>query len=236
MRLLARLSCLFGLWVYPIAGCNPLETPTPTFSAELRVLEPQGLEGSRQPLEGVEFCDTDTGNCAVSDADGEATLEFPIDEEVSYTVTKDGYHGYLVPDVTDETANQGDFSFTMYRHENWARFYDALMSPYPQMGTGTVWLFVGPAREGVTFELIGATGKRFYEQPPEPPSSDLEATTSFGWGGFVQVPPDEAQVDIGGSASRCVPARGWPGDQEDRLRFPIRAGYVTWATATCPPP
>jgi hypothetical protein len=106
-------------------------------------------------------------------------------------------------------------------------------------GTGAVFVQVAhdPAgNDGVvdaTLELLGTTGKVFYVDEDGNWSLDLTATTSAGHGGFVELSPDEYQVEIGGAAENCVVARGWPSDLENTIRVPVRAGYVTIARVDC---
>jgi hypothetical protein len=41
-------------------------------------------------LEGVEICETDTDHCVLTNAEGRATLQVPIDQEFSFTLEKEG--------------------------------------------------------------------------------------------------------------------------------------------------
>jgi len=187
-------------------------------------------------LEGVELCQTDTTNCVMTDVKGEATIELPFNQEISYTLEKDGYAPWLVADVTDGLFD-GTAWFPLFSHAASAEVYDSLMSPYPQRGTGTIWLRAWPRFAGVTFDLMGATGKAFYSVTNTILSPDLNATTSVGDGGFVEVGPGEYQVEFGGTATgrgNCVPEFAWPGDENNTIRVPVREGYVTYGAMTCP--
>jgi len=214
-----------------IAACVDV---VPEAAVLVQVAEGDG-EKAVAVLEGVEVCQADTENCVETDSNGEATLLLPAGEEVSYTVTKKGYEPQLWVDVTDEgyVANPRP---NLWRNELTADWYRTMMSQYPLIG-GAVFLDVG--FEGATFELVDATGKAFYlvsDDDNFQASLELDATTSNGAGGFLEVAPGEFQIEIGGTASGCVPGRAWPGDSESRIRFPVRAGYLTSLHAICSRP
>jgi len=189
------------------------------------------------PLEGVMICETDTANCALTGADGHATLVLPTDEEFSYTATKEGYERLLQADVTDGRFDAATPpKLILSGNKATAEWMEALMSPYPQMGTGSVDVFVAYGGiEGATLDLIDATGKAYYEDEARIPTLDLEATTSSGHGGFVEVPPGDFEIELGGTVNDCYPGRAWPGSTKNRIRVPIRAGYFTVANVVCPP-
>jgi len=222
--------CGFALVVLAIGGCNDVYTPP--VPAYVLVVEFQG-EGNPTPrLEGVEVCETDPENCVVTDASGEATLWLPVGKWVSFTLEKDGYLPYLRADVTDVEELRPSFLF--FSHEATKPWWDAIGTPYPQRGTGAVEVAVGFG--GATLSLITATSKPFYQVVHNDPSPDLEATTSYGSGGFVEVSPGVHQIEFGGKAEGCIPAQAWPGDDINRISVPVRAGYITWANVTCQVP
>lgn len=241
-----------SLWVVALVlaagGCNEVTDPS-SVDAIMRVVEYQGedndvppIENNHPllpPLEGVEVCQNDAANCAVTGAEGQATLELPISEEVSYTLTKDAYTPTLQAEVTDPADVGTGFTqtispkITMWTDELRSNWFERLSSPYPQRGTGTIYVFMNPAIEGATFELIGATGTAFYEIALDDPRLDLEATTSMGTGGFVEVGPGDFQVEFGGAVSRCLPIRAWAGNAKNRIRVPVQAGYITVASVVC---
>jgi len=234
MRLVSRLLWVFALPLFPIVGCNEVFEEPP--SVLVRVLEHQGFGISATPFAGVEVCQTDTTNCVVSDDDGEALLELLTEEKVSLTAAKDGYLSLLQPYVPD-SVHQSPV-FVMGSDEDVAEDFKVLMSPYPQRGTGSVTIFVNPPPfAGATFKLIGATGTPFYEEENGTLHLDLDATSSSGKGGFVEVGPGDVQIELGGTAADCVPALAWPGDEGlNRIRVPIRAEHWTTASVFCPPP
>lgn len=233
MQLPKKLVCAGALSLLLVVGCAEVESPPPrTF---VRVVEYQGSMTPATPLEGVEVCQSDTTNCVLSDDNGEAPLELLPEQEIFLTASKEGYLSLLevvVPGSVYENP-----VFIMLSDEDAARDFQALMSPYPQMGTGSVTVILNPTPfEGATFELIGETGKAFYEEEDGTSRLDLEATPPSGKGGFVEVAPGEVQIEVGGTANGCVPARAWPGDEEDWIRVPIREGHWTTAGAVCPTP
>jgi len=188
------------------------------------------------PLEGVEVCETDiTTNCATTDPTGNATLELPSGQNVSWTLVKDGYGSVLFPTFTGPNFDP-EFTTMMVTDEWLTDAFRGLMSPYPLVDEGMVWLFEVPAFAGVTFDLQNATGKQYYADENGNLSLDFDATTSFGQGGFVEVLPGEFEVEIGGTAQRCFPNWAWPSDEDNRFTIPVREGYMTVAGARCPPP
>jgi hypothetical protein len=245
MRVVSVLVWLLPLWALAV-GCSGVEERT-TVSAVIRVVDSQGqdvhlpplddLHPDLSPLEGVEVCETETTHCAVTGTNGEATLELPINEEVSSTLTKARYVPTLLTEVTDRryVSSPNGYSprVTMWTEERRSNWFEHLLSPYPQRGTGTIYVFTLPAIEGATFELIGATGKAFYEAALDDPRLDLEAATSIGTGGFVEVGPGEFEIEVGGAAARCNPYRAWPGDGQNRVRTLVRAGHFTVVGFAC---
>jgi hypothetical protein len=105
-------------------------------------------------------------------------------------------------------------------------------------GTGTVFVVFQPVGlAGATLELDAATGVPFYSDEEWNWNPDLTATTLLGRGGFTEVTPGEVQVNVGGTAGRCVPFFfGWPGRAENSVRLPVREGYVTVVNVGCATP
>jgi hypothetical protein len=235
MGLPAWLLTAIALLVLP--GCNEVTAATtgPLILSITSVDEPLG---ERVPLEGALLCETDTSNCARSRADGQARIELPIGEETSITLEKDGYPSYLVPVLISERF---DNPFEMYSDQHMVVQFDRVMSDYPMRGTGTILIVLVPNSEGATFELVNATGERFYTDEGGLWSLDLTETREGRYrqdsGGFVNVTPgDEYWVRFGGSAQNCTTSWGWPGDDQNRFRVPVREGYVSNLRVVCPQP
>ena len=83
------------------------------------------------PFEGVELCQTDTTNCATTDADGHASIMLPFLQEISYTVEKEGYAPFLVADVTDFAFAASSF-WPMFSDAQVAGNFELLGLPYPR--------------------------------------------------------------------------------------------------------
>jgi len=235
MGLLAGLLTVFTLILFPIGGCNPVTTPT-TVPVNFAVIGWEPPPDPRWPLEGVRLCQMDTENCILTDADGVATLMLPLGMPTGVTADKEGYEGLLV-----EYALEGEASFvrTLRPIQRAAEQHDRVGSPYPMRGTGTIVVGVDPVFAGATFELVGATGERFYHDEEEPPNWDpeLTATTSVGSGGFTELTPGEVQVKFGGTAEDCAARTPfWAGDEPNSIRVQVREGYVAAHRMDCPPP
>jgi hypothetical protein len=194
--------------------------------------ESQGPVPVGPALEGVEVCQTETTNCVTSDAEGEAVLMLPANQEVSYTVSKEGYVPFLAGDVTDETFTPS-ITWPMFSNaqiEDNAR--NRLMIAWPWTG-GVIALGAGLGMAGVTYDLIDGTGKQWYKEEDWNVTLDLTATTSAGQGGFAEVSPGEYQVEFGGTAVNCTPSLAWPGNAPNRVRVPVEDGHLTFATMEC---
>jgi hypothetical protein len=185
-----------------------------------------------QDLEGVRVCETDTDNCQVTNAEGRAFIELPCEQEVSYTLEKEGYVSGLWLDVTDETF-QG-FSLPMNSDAQVEEWSEILMLPEPWTG-GAIALIPVPRRAGVTFELVGQTAQAVYRDEEGIPDPTLTATTSTGIGNFFEVPAGEYQVEYGGDATNCVPREAWPGDAANRTKVPVKVGFITYVGMSCDP-
>lgn len=239
MGLVVRLLWLLALGVLPIAGCVQVTAEgdggvgvAPLF---LAVSGSPTEDEPRRALESVRVCQSDTTNCATTGATGELTLELPVGLEVSITLEKDGYASYLAPIVMP--VNGVEDRWIMASNQYLAEQYDLLTSPYPRRLTGGILLELIPAFEGATFQLVSATGKAYYHDEEGNRSLDLAETTSYGWGGFVEVSPGDFQVNVGGTVQRCTPGIwGWPGTVESSIRFAVREGYETVAILRCPAP
>ena len=196
------------------------------------------VEGGIQPLEGARLCETDTTNCATTDAAGNAAIRLQVGDEISYTIEKPGYVKGLRADIL---AIEGSYvpSSVSTDVQMEARF-EPLMSPYPMQGTGTILaqafsdkLGVQPI-SGATFELVGSAGKAFYVDDDGGWTRDLTTTTSEGSGGFVEVGPGEHELRVGGAVQSCEVLRGWPSDSANTMRVPVRAGFMTITRFFCP--
>jgi len=216
-----------------VAGCGEVTDPPRTATLRLAIVEGGFGEGAGEPLEGVNVCETDTTNCALTNEFGHARLELPIGREISYTLEKDGHASYLVPDVFTPAGSQ--YLRALPPDEFMVEQHAAIPSPYPMRGTGTILISTDlPILEGATFELIDATGNRFYvEEELGRWSPLLDETTSNGRGGFTEVTPGVYQIRFGGAAQSCELRLSWFGEERDIMKVPVREGFVTRAAITC---
>lgn len=242
MRYLFGFLCACVLGLMPLLGCS--ETNGTGGSGgdggsggtALLVVLPLDVDEQDDVtlLPGVTVCETETTNCDLSDSTGRAELQLPIDQEISYTNEKEGYGSQLRADVLSAA---GETVSPWMRVDSLLEArYESVMSPYPEVGTGTVFVLVRAqdgGLEGATLKLIGATGKAFYLDENGDWSLGLAATTSFGQGGFVEVNPGEIEVEIGGTASNCAVVYGWPSDSANIIRLPVLEGFMTVAAVLC---
>ena len=235
MHLLIRLLWFSALWVFSVVGCNEVTIPPAPLVVTISTWLPQPGVFEGPALEGVEVCETGTTNCVVTNANGGATLLLPVDQEISYTLKKEGYAWMLHADVIPPDGVRARIGMAMDR--SWAEAYENVMSQYPMGGTGGIGFFLTPSGfAGATFDLVEATGKGFYIDEEGNWNPDLAATASNGIGGFLEVAPGEFQIEVGGTAQGCVPDWGWPSDIKNSVRFPVQAGYITVARVTCAVP
>ena len=251
MQACSRLACVVGLLALPLVGCGDLSgdaggtggTPGTGGSGGTGgtggTMVPLFLDlgdGDGGRLEGAWFCEGDTGdNCSDTNAEGKATIEVtvPDDGRIIYTYGKDGWLPVLRTDVVDETFTGSYRHFTVSD----ARMVEGmgrLDSPYPFEGTGLVEVSTGGIA-GAVLELVPARppNKTYYYDEDGVATLDLEATTSNGQGGFVEVEPGIVQVRVGGNASNCVVASGWPGSEPNTLQIPVKEGYASWSSTRC---
>ena len=198
------------------------------------------------PIEGAMVCQVGADNCVASDRVGRLTIYFPADQEMAFTVEKEGYGPWVFGNVTDEHFPEG-FRLPMYTHEYLAAVAETLETAYPWEG-GIValvrWLSPNP---GVKFLPVGPTAEQvgdafYFDAASVQYSLELEATTRFfgladgplGEGGFTEVVPGVQQFEFVGTAGDCPHASwGWPGDAPNRIRVPVMEGYTTYGSVRC---
>ena len=253
MRYLVGLVCLLALGVMPMVGCSDEETTggtggaggeggmggveTVSVSFVIRSFDPAG--GGTVPLEDAEICETDTDNCVMTDADGAATLQAPVNRETSVTIAKEGYQAEILAAVLSEEPPV--YTNGLGTVERLEFLHGLVGSPYPMEGTGLIiasWAGLG-AFPGATLDLDDATAIGFYYDEDGNWDADLTETTGYALapkGGFTEVSPGVVQVEFGGTAEDCVPATGWPGDVDNSVRMPVRAGYASEFLLSCDVP
>lgn len=223
----AWLSLLFLLGCDSVTGSETEEFTLVAIDSELRVF-----------LEAVEVCDPETARCVTTDSSGVATLEFEAGQHHSITATKEGYAAHLVPNVLEHWYGH-TLRLYMMSSQELAEQQGRVGAPYPMRDSGTVIVHLEQEYERVTFELFDATGVPsdagipFYYDERGNWNTNLVETTPLGRGGFAELREGELEVLISGDAWRCIPFNAWPGEYIDGIRFPIRAGYLTIASARC---
>ncbi|MDH3655145.1 MAG: hypothetical protein OEN21_12810 [Myxococcales bacterium] len=186
------------------------------------------------PFEGVDLCDADTTNCATADAQGLAQITLPANQEVTYTVSKDGYVPYVVGDVSDPPALAS----------TWPMISDALMAAegervgfaWPPDSEGLVALAVVPNRAGVTWEIDDGAATVYYMDEDAVAQLGLTATTNAGRGGFYDVSVGVREVDYSGTITTCTPGIAWPGSAANQIRVPARATHISYGSMNCDEP
>ena len=236
----------FVMVAVPLVGC----TDVSEFRTYRFIVTESLPDLTARASEGVEICEADTDNC-VTTGFGRADLEVPSNQEVTFTLEKEGFGPLLIADVSDEAfgglGDGGPAFLRMYPHDQLAAIAAQLQTPYPWEG-GIVALATVPDLAGVTFTPVGSTiemvGEPFYfDEPNDQYSLDLEATTvaagdgalilPLGAGGFTEVAPEEQQFELGGTAGDCARAFAWPGDAPNTIRVPVREGYTTYGIMFC---
>ncbi|HET6417100.1 MAG TPA: hypothetical protein VFG22_12455 [Polyangiales bacterium] len=221
------LSALLGVSLgIPNAGCGDSgESRTPV---AVRVTEYVNLADLEGPMPDAEVCETDTENCVITDEEGRASIELPSDTEVSYTITKEGYGSYLVSDVN---TGRLDHRFIMYSDEELARLAPLMGTTYPWTDTGIMILRVY-SEPGVMFDLVGQSNQPFYFIDGDTPSTELDATTADGRGGFTDLAEGQYQVEFIDNQV-CKAFTAWPGDMANSVKVPVKAGYISWSSMAC---
>jgi hypothetical protein len=231
--------CVLALGVMPMIGCSDTTGEggsggsAGANTAEVKIsTQSWAPDTAREALAGVEVCETETTNCVVTDADGNATLQLPVEQETSITSEKKDYASYLDPYIIP--ASGISIRIPMATVQRMEDMHALVMSPYPMEGTGDIAINSYNPNEGVTFELLGTTGKLFYRQVNMDWSTELDATTSDGLGGFTEVSSGVYQVKIAGSVENCtVLGRGWPGDSAGTIKVPVQEGYASRTGVYC---
>ena len=224
----SRGLLIVALFLYPVLGCDSGSSSVGTLTV---IVDGWNAEAdARVSLEGVELCEAGTPNCATTNADGVGSIDLPIDEEITYTLVKEGYASYLFADIVPASGFQ--LEFLMLTDELLASQYERLMSSYPPEGEGEIAIELHPTFAGVTFDLE-TSGKGYYVDETEAWSSDLTETSSEGRGGFLEVEPGSFQIELGGTAEGCAAGLAWPGNVENSIRVPVLEGHRTFATANC---
>jgi len=217
------------LLALPNTGCGDSEVATAPVT--VRVTEYITLANLETPMPDAEVCETDTTNCTMTDAEGMATINLPDESEVSYTITKEGFGSYLVSDVNNGRLEHW---FWMYNDEELTRLAGLMGTTYPWTDDGII-IMRAHSEASVMFDLVGESNIPFYFLDGNTPSTDLDSTTSDGRGGFTDVAAGEYEVELVGAevAIDCRAFTAWPTEIKNRVRVPVKAGYISYASMSC---
>jgi len=188
-----------------------------------------------EPIPDAEVCVADTEDCATTDGEGLAALDLPAETELEITVTAEGYNPTLLAEYTgEEFATE---QTTVMITEAVAAALAALLGiDYPLEDAGVVSVTMTlPAPDeggvpGTTLAMIDGDQDPYYVTEGGVPTYELQGTSPFGAGGFVDLPPGAIEIGIAGAARDCLANSAWPADSDDNVRIPVRAGFITFAT------
>ena len=106
--------------------------------------------------------------------------------------------------------------------------------------TGTIGLVVyeNPFPElvgipGVSFELIEGTGRSYYLNDSNLPTTMLTETVDNGSGGFVEASEGTLEIGLSGVQNCERPYSAWPGSEANQFRVPSRVGFLTLPAIWC---
>jgi hypothetical protein len=195
--------------------------------------------GDLVPLEGAEVCEDGTDNCATTNVDGEATLQIPGNLEFAYAVTPpSAFFPSLIPQVSDSDIPPSP-NFTVLSEDTLMGFAALLNTEFPPT-TGTIGLVVyeNPFPElvgipGVSFELIEGTGRLYYLNDSNLPTTMLTETVDNGSGGFVEASEGTLEIGLSGVQNCERPYSAWPGSEANQFRVPSRVGFLTLPAIWC---
>ena len=226
------------LWVG--VGCaGPAGKPDTDASAAPRV----ALEGQITNLltaageSGSEICVEGTGDCDTSATDGSFRVLAEAGTEVELVVTLDEHRSLLVP-VQTGTEDMALRPLSLLPEA----IVDAQASAVgatgdPALGQIVFSVSNGIAGDGVNVPDVVAVLEPdsgvgpFYLGSTGLPDAELEATSSNGGGGWLDVSPGAAAVRFENLPAGCVSLYGWEGPTP--LRFSTRAAHATVLRIEC---
>lgn len=239
-------GCVLSAALLLGCGANGVDGGSDLVPASLYVFEftPTFAE---VPIQGAMICQVGADNCVATNRAGKLTIYFPADQEIAFTVEKEGYGPWVVGNVTDEHFPEGDGRTPMYTHEYLATVAETLETPYPWEGGIVALVRWFSPNSGVKFLPVGPTAEQvgdafYFDAASRQYSLDVEATPFFlgladgplGEGGFTEVVPGVQQFEFVGTAGNCPHASwGWPGDAPNRVKVPVIEGYTTYGSVRC---
>lgn len=274
IQLSPRFACLL---IFPVVGCSDVGgVPTDGGTAgiggggtagtgnvggdgtggcaqQLFIEAIGGTDGP--PLEGVEICLLGTNKCGTTDSNGKAVLDdLPCNEEVAFTMVKEGYGSRVLPDVTDDEFLHGSSSvlWELYSDEQLSEIAQDLDTEYPWTGGAVglaLWVGFDPSPAGLRLVAVDCQGKEFYydaetstsELPKYTLDQDSTSATPragfipFGQGGFVEVPEGVCEFEFEGASDCSMRSWGWYGSAPNRVRLPVMDGFMVYGSQWCAP-
>ena len=223
-----------------MVGCaGPASKPDTGAAAAPRVT----LEGQITNLltadgeSGVEICVEGTDDCATSDASGAYRVRAEAEAEVELVVSLDGHRSLLVPVQTGaEDAALRPLSLLPEAIVD-AQANAVGATGDPALGQLVFSVSNGIAGDGTNVAGVVATLEPasgvgvFYLGSTGLPDDNLEATSSNGGGGWLDVTPGAAALTFTNLPAGCVTLYGWDGPTP--LRFSVRAAHATVLRIEC---
>ena len=185
----------------------------------------------------VEICVEGTGDCDISDASGAYRVLAQAEAEVELVVTLDGHQSLLVPVQTgvEDTALRPLSLLPEGLVDAQANAVGATGDP--ALGQVVFSVSNGIAGDGVNIPGVVAALEPesgigpFYLGSTGLPDAALEATSSNGGGGWLDVTPGEAALVFENLPADCVSLYGWDGPTP--LRFSSRSAHATVLRIEC---
>jgi hypothetical protein len=185
------------------------------------------ISGNRLQLAEVCVVDVPQLPCAITDTEGRATLDVPIDLELQLRTTALRY----VPTVTTYVSDAEPRSVGVDMPPNSALpLLGGRVDPDKGQLAFVVQNEAGDGLAGVsaTIDPASGTGPRFTDGSL--PDDTLTATTEDGLGLFVNVDPGRVSMTFEGA--ECEPNEAWP-SASGTLEVRVEAGSLMIVTARC---
>lgn len=85
----------------------------------------------------------------------------------------------------------------------------------------------------MSFELVEGTGRSYYLNEANLPTTTLTETVDNGSGGFIEATEGTLEVRLTGTQNCERPYSAWPGAEANQFRFPSRGGFLTVPVVWC---
>ena len=196
---------------------------------------------TQDPSEGVDVCLLDAGGniCQTTDADGQAILtEVPGNSDVTFSFAKSGYVTVEWPITTTEVNLV--FPGTMVDNGSTDGQY-GMFGLTRDPAKGVLGFNVGNG-DGVTANDVAGVSvslapdsaeATFYAGDNGMFDDELTATTVYGSGGMVNIPPGDYTVTFTGLPDGCFTVFGHNADPASQS-VGIKADVTTWLMLECP--